>query len=96
MSNTPHINQTLTPWNKDKLIGQKPPLKLNEIYSLRVRLQLAHKTRDLSLFNIAIDSKLRGCDIVKLKVSDVVRGSHALWRVGSREQYSLILETIAL
>ena len=80
MSNTPHINQTLTPWNKDKLIGQKPPLKLNEIYSLRVRLQLAHKTRDLSHFNIAIDSKLRGCDIVKLKVSDVVRGSHALSR----------------
>lgn len=59
------------PWNKDKLIGQKPPLKLKEIWALRIRLQLAKRTRDLALFNLAIDSKLRGCDLVQLRVSDV-------------------------
>lgn len=59
------------PWNKGKLIGQKLPLKLKEIWAIRVRLQLADKKRDLALFNLAIDSKLRGRDLVKLKVSDV-------------------------
>jgi hypothetical protein len=49
-------------WNKGRLLGQKPPLKPKEIWSLRIRLQLAGKTRDLALFNLAIDSKLRGCD----------------------------------
>ena len=68
------------PWNKGKLIGQKPPLKLNEIYAIRIRLQLAKRVRDLALFNLAIDSKLRGCDIVKLKVSDVLRGERACSR----------------
>src|SRR5450631_477471 len=48
------------PWNKGKLIGQKPPLKLKEIWAIRIRLQLAHRTRELALFNLAIDSKLRG------------------------------------
>ena len=70
----------VSPWNKGKLIGQKPPLKLNEIYAIRTRLQLAEKSRDLALFNVAIDSKLRGCDIVKLKVSDVIRGERACSR----------------
>ena len=70
----------VSPWNKGKLIGQKPPLKLNEIYAIRTRLQLAEKIRDLALFNVAIDSKLRGCDIVKLKVSDVIRGERACSR----------------
>ena len=59
------------PWNKGKLTGQKPPLKLNEVWAIRIRLQIAHKTRDLALFNLALDSKLRSCDLVKLKVSDV-------------------------
>lgn len=68
------VTQQYIPWNKGKLIGQKPPLKLNEIYAIRIRLQLAKKIRDLALFNLAIDSKLRGCDIVKLKVSDIIRG----------------------
>ncbi len=49
------------PWNKGKLIGQKPPLKLKEIWAIRIRLQLAHRLRDLALFDLAIDSKLRGC-----------------------------------
>ena len=64
------------PWNKGKLIGQKPPLKLEEIWAIRIRLQLDHRTRELALFTLAIDSKLRGCDLVGLRVRDVVQGSH--------------------
>ena len=64
------------PWNKGKLIGQKPPLKLKEIWAIRIRLQLSKRVRDLALFNLAIDSKLRGCDLVQLKVADVLQGSH--------------------
>ena len=59
------------PWNKGKLIGQRPPLKLQEVWSIRVRLQLSRDKRALALFNLAIDSKLRSCDLVKLKVSDI-------------------------
>jgi len=59
-------------WNKGgRLLGQKPPLKPKEIWSLRIRLQLADKARDLALFNLAVDSKLRGCDVVSLRVRDV-------------------------
>ena len=71
-----HNKPLHTPWNKGKLTGQKPPLKLNEIWAIRIRLQIAHKTRDLALFNLALDSKLRSCDLVKLKVSDVAHGTH--------------------
>ncbi|WP_428776522.1 tyrosine-type recombinase/integrase [Vibrio sp.] len=63
-----------TPWNKGKIVGQKPPLKIPEIWEIRIRLKLTNKIRDLALFNLALDSKLRGCDLVKLKVRDV---SHA-------------------
>jgi integrase len=72
-----HSNQTHTnriPWNKGKLVGQKLPLKLRDIWSIRIRLQLANKSRDLALFNLAIDSKLRSCDLVKLRVIDVTHG----------------------
>ena len=69
-----HVSQNVTPWNKGKLIGQKLPLKLKEIWAIRVRLQLACKLRDLALFNLAIDSKLRCCDLVQLQVEDVVHG----------------------
>src|SRR5947208_9042872 len=65
----------VVPRNKGKLIGQKPPLKLKEIWAIRIRLQLDHRTRELALFNLAIDSKLRGCDLVGLRVRDVVQGS---------------------
>jgi len=70
------INQNVphAPWNKGKLIGQKSPLKLKEIWAIRIRLQMAKNTRELALFNLAIDSKLRGCDLVKLKVGDVAGG----------------------
>jgi integrase len=62
------------PWNKGKLLGQKPPLKLKEIWAIRIRLQLDHRGRELALFNLAIDSKLRGCDLIGLRVRDVVQG----------------------
>jgi len=64
------------PWNRGKLFGQKPPLKPREIWAIRVRLQLGHRFRDLALFNLAIDSKLRGCDLVGLKVQDVAPCGH--------------------
>ena len=62
------------PWNKGKLVGQKAPLKLKDIWAIRVRLQLSDHRRDLALFNLAIDSKLRACDLVKLRVRDVSHG----------------------
>ena len=68
------------PWNKGKLLGQKPPLKLKEIWAIRIRLQLARQARELGLFNLAIDSKLRGCDLVGLRVHDVVHGSRVAAR----------------
>ncbi|MEK9672014.1 MAG: tyrosine-type recombinase/integrase [Rhodospirillaceae bacterium] len=59
------------PWNKGRLIGQKPPLKRKDVWAIRTRLQIGQKSRDLALFNLAIDSKLRGCDLVRLRVSDI-------------------------
>ncbi|MEW8014944.1 MAG: tyrosine-type recombinase/integrase [Candidatus Sedimenticola endophacoides] len=70
----------LAPWNKGKLVGQKPPLKLQEVWAIRIRLQLLGRTRDLALFDLAIDSKLRGCDLVRLHVSDVSHGSKVMSR----------------
>lgn len=68
------------PWNKGKLVGPKPPFKLQEIWSIRIRLQIEHRTRELAIFNLAIESKLRGCDLVRLRVSDVMHGHHAVDR----------------
>ena len=59
------------PWNKGRLIGQKRPLKPKDVWSIRVRLQVERGARNLALFNLAIDSKLRGCDLVRLQVDDV-------------------------
>jgi len=75
-----HSPQKHTTWNKGKLIGQKPPLKLKEVWAIRTRLQMAHKTRDLAMFNLAIDSKLRSCDLVKLQVRDIAHGTQILKR----------------
>ena len=75
---------TREPWNKGKLIGQKLPLKPEEVWSIRVRLDMAHKVRDLALFNLAVNSKLRGCDLVKLTVSDIARGTEIVSRYPSR------------
>ena len=68
------------PWNKGKLVGQKLPLNLQEIWAVRTRLRIHDRHRDLALFNLAIDSKLRACDLLKLRVSDVSNGG----RIGSR------------
>jgi integrase len=70
---TTHSRQ---PWNKGKLIGQKTPLRLKDIWAIRVRLQLAHRSRDLALFDLAIDSKLRACDLTRLRVRDIAHGEH--------------------
>ena len=66
--------RTSNPWNKGKLIGQKAPFKLKEIWAIRVRLQIYARTRELALFDLGIDSKLRGCDLVKLQVRDIAHG----------------------
>ncbi len=73
-------NPNQVPWNKGKLVGQKLPLKLQEIWAIRIRLQIDNRYRDLALFNLAIDSKLRACDLLKRRVSDVSIGG----KVGSR------------
>ena len=63
-----------TCWNKGKLVGQKLPLKLEEIWSIRIRLELANNLRELTMFNLALDCKLRACDFIKLKVLDIAHG----------------------
>lgn len=67
-------------WKKGKLVGQKPPLKPKDIWAIRIHLQNAHAVRDLAMFNLAIDSKLRGCDLVSLRVRDIAYGSQILTR----------------
>jgi site-specific recombinase XerC len=68
------------PWNKGKLVGQKAPFKLKDIWALRVRRQMEQRVRELALFNLRIDSKLRGCDLVALKVRDVCHGDQVASR----------------
>lgn len=81
MKTTSDASQTAhEPWNKGKLIGQKPPLKLQEIWTVRTQLRIAGNTRELALFNLAIDSKLRGCDLVALRVRDIAHGNHVVAR----------------
>jgi integrase len=74
------------PWNKGKLVGQKAPLKLKDIWAIRVRLQIADRARELALFNLAIDSKLRSCDLVKLRVRDVCHGDRVAARTMVMQQ----------
>ena len=75
-----HPQRPRIPWNKGKLVGQKSPFKLKDIWAIRVRLQLAQRTRELALFNLALDSKLRGCDLVGLRVQDVCHGERVAHR----------------
>ncbi|WP_176055178.1 tyrosine-type recombinase/integrase [Paraburkholderia caribensis] len=74
------------PWNKGRLTGQKPPLKLREIWAIRIRLQLSSNSRELALFNLAIDSKLRACDLTRLQVRDVCIGGHVVARATFMQQ----------
>ena len=62
------------PWNKGKIVGQKAPFKLKDIWALRVRLQMQDRVRELALFDLGIDSNLRGCDLVRLKIRDIFHG----------------------
>ena len=75
-----HVVQRHEPWNKGKLVGQKAPFKLREIWAIRVRLQMQRRLRELAMFNLGVDSKLRACDLTNLRVRDVCHGD----RVGAR------------
>ena len=79
-------NRRRTAWNKGKLMGQKPPLKPKEIWAIRIRLQLSSETRDLALINLAIDSKLRACDLLTIRVKDVFQGDRVMKRATILQQ----------
>lgn len=72
--------QHRAPWNKGKVVGQKAPFKLKEVWAIRVRLQMEQRVRELALFDLGIDSKLRACDLVKLKVRDICHGDQVATR----------------
>jgi hypothetical protein len=74
------------PWNKGKFVGAKPPLRPSHVWSIRTKLQMQGLTRDLALFNLAIDSKLRGCDVVAVRVDDVAPNGYALDRATVRQK----------
>ncbi len=74
------------PWNKGKLTGAKPPLSPKHVWAVRTRLQLLKRHRDLALFNLAIDSKLRGCDLVGLRIADVAPHGYAVDRASVRQR----------
>ena len=74
------------PWNKGKLTGAKPPLRPKHVWSIRTKLQIEGRVRDLAMFNLAIDSKLRGCDVVAIKVEDVAAGGYAADRATVRQK----------
>ena len=86
MESTTNNSVARVPSNKDKLTGQKPPRKLRETWAIRIRLQLGAKTRDLAMFNLAIDSKLRACDLTKLRVRDIYLGSRVAPRATVMQQ----------
>ena len=77
----PALKPKRTPWNKGRLIGQKRPLLAKQVWAIRARLEFGEDFRDLALFNLAIDGKLRGCDLVRLKVTDLIAGDRVRERV---------------
>ena len=70
------VDRRQRPWNKGLLVGQKKPLEPKHVWSIRVRLEIARSKRDLAIFNLAIDSKLRACDLVKLRLDDICSGTN--------------------
>jgi integrase len=74
------------PWNKGKLIGPRPPLRQKHVWAIRTTLQIERQVRELALFNLAIDSKLPGCDLVTLRVDDVARNGSAIERTSVRQR----------
>jgi len=80
MEQSATADQRHKPWNKGKLVGQKSPLKLKEIWAIRIRLQIANRARELATFDLAIESTLRACDLVRLRVRDVAHGERVAAR----------------
>jgi len=83
---TASTNPSRMPWNKGKLIGARPPLRPKHLWSIRTRLMIEGRTRDLAMFNLAIDSKLRGCDVVAIKVEDVAPNGYTIDRATVRQR----------
>ena len=84
-----HIDQRHEPWNKGKLVGQKAPFKVSEIWAIRIRSEMKRRLRELALFDLGIDSKLRACDLVKLRVCDVCHGDRVAARAIVLQQKTL-------
>src|SRR4051812_42114758 len=84
------VNATLAtrpvPWNKGKLTGAKPPLRPKHVWSIRTKLQIEGRARDLAMFNLAIDSKLRGCDLVAIRVENVAASGYTADRATVRQK----------
>jgi integrase len=74
------------PWNKEKLTGAKPRLRPKHVWSIRTKLQIEGRSRDLAMFNLAIDSKLRGCDVVAIRVEDVAASGYTADRATVRQK----------
>jgi hypothetical protein len=74
------------PWNKGKLTGAKPPLLPKHVWSIRTKLQIEGRSRDLAMFNLAIDSKLRGCDVIAIRVEDIAAGGYTVDRATVRQK----------
>ena len=74
------------PWNKGKLMGAKPPLRPKHVWSIRTKLQIEGRVRDLAMFNLAIDSKLRGCDVVAIRVEDIAASGYTADRATVRQK----------
>ena len=85
-SSIPAAPAAHVPWNKGKIVGAKPPLSPKHVWSIRTKLQVDGRIRDLALFNLAIDSKLRGCGVVALRVDDVAPSGYAADRATVRQK----------
>lgn len=85
-ANEPAAKPARVPWNKRKLVGAKPPLRPSHVWSIRTKAQIEGKKRDLALFNSAIDSKLRGCDVVAVRVDDVAPSGYSMDRATIRQK----------
>ena len=85
-TDAPNRPPRMPPWNKGKFVGAKPPLRQSHVWSIRMKLKIDRRIRDLAMFNLAIDSKLRGCDVVTIRVADVAPNGYALDRATVRQK----------
>ena len=86
MQDQANTTPTRAPWNKGKVTGAKPPLRPKHVWSIRTKLQIEGRDRDLAMFNLAIDSKLRGCDVVAIKVEDIAASGYTADRATVRQK----------